>query len=128
MILKNSIKFFLGLTFIFAAVWPSFAQDAAAGKQVSQKCLMCHSFEEGVNKIGPSLFGVVGRVPGTAPGFRYSPAMQEFGADGKVWTEERLNGYLLSPRTFVPGNRMGFAGVRDDQQRLDLIAYLKTLK
>lgn len=88
---------------------------------------MCHSPDEGVNKIGPSLFGVVGRTPGGIESFRYSKAMTAFGEDGKVWTEELLNEYLLSPRVLIPGNRMGFPGLRDETQREDIIAYLKTL-
>ena len=105
------------------------AADPEAGKMVFRKCMACHSPEEGVNKIGPSLFGVVGRTPGTLESFdkRYSPAMKAFGAGGAVWDEATLDAYLASPRTTIPKNRMGFPGMKDATQRENVIAYLKTL-
>lgn len=105
------------------------AADAEEGKKVFRKCMACHSPEAGVNKIGPSLFGVVGRTPGTLESFakRYSPAMKAFGADGAVWDEATLDAYLTSPRTTIPKNRMGFPGLKDATQRENVIAYLKTL-
>lgn len=127
MTLSKLIFSVLSAGFIFGAASTASAGDAEAGKTVFRKCAMCHSPGEGVNKIGPSLFGVVGQVPGTVEGFRYSKALSAFGEDGKVWTEELLNEYLLSPRGLIPGNRMGFPGLRDETQREDIIAYLKTL-
>ena len=105
------------------------AADPEAGKTVFRKCMACHSPEAGVNKIGPSLFGVVGRTPGTLESFakRYSPAMKAFGTDGAVWDEATLDAYLTSPRTTIPKNRMGFPGMKDATQRENVIAYLKTL-
>ncbi|MEE8295909.1 MAG: cytochrome c family protein [Sphingomonadales bacterium] len=127
MTLPKVIFSILGAAFIFGAAGTASAGDAEAGKTVFRKCTMCHSPEEGINKIGPSLFGVVGRTPGGIEGFRYSKAMSAFGEDGKVWTEGLINEYLLAPRTLIPGNRMGFPGLRDETQRDDVIAYLKTL-
>ncbi|MEE8258208.1 MAG: cytochrome c family protein [Sphingomonadales bacterium] len=105
------------------------AADAEEGKVVFRKCIACHSPEAGVNKMGPSLFGIFGKTPGTVESFakRYSPAMKAFGADGAVWDEATLDAYLASPRTTIPKNRMGFPGLKDATQRENVIAYLKTL-
>ena len=75
----------------------------------------------GPNRVGPNLHGVFGRRVGTKPGFEYSQAVQ--GADF-TWDAAQLNQWLTNPQTFLPGNRMAFAGVRNETQRRDLIAYL----
>lgn len=105
------------------------AGDSVAGQMVFRKCAICHSPDPGVNKIGPSLFGVVGRTPGALASFakRYSPAMKAFGESGAVWDEATLILYLTSPRTLVPKGRMVFPGLKDATQREDVVAYLKTL-
>lgn len=105
------------------------AGDAVAGQVVFRKCAICHSPDPGVLKIGPPLFGVVGRTPATLEIFitRYSPAMKAFGQEGAVWDEATLILYLTSPRTLVPKGRMVFAGLKDATQREDVVAYLKTL-
>lgn len=99
--------------------------DAAAGKKVFNKCRACHSIEPGKNKIGPSLSGVVGREAGTVEGFKYSKAMK---SSGVVWDEESLDAYLADPRGYIPKNKMAFAGLRKEDDREDVIAYLKTLE
>jgi cytochrome c len=96
--------------------------DAAAGEKVFRKCKACHSVEAGKNKVGPSLHGVIGRDAGTEEGFKYSDAMKE---SGIVWDEETLDAYLKKPKELVPGTRMAFPGLKDEQDRLDVIAYLK---
>jgi cytochrome c2 len=102
------------------------AQDTAAGEEVFKKiCAPCHKVEAGKNAVGPSLFGVVGRKAGTEAGYNYSPAMKAF---GQTWTEELLNKYIEAPKTVVPGNKMPYAGLKDEIQRDDLVAYLATLK
>lgn len=107
----------LGTSQVFAA------GDAAKGKKVFSKCKACHSLKKGKNKIGPSLYGVFGRKAGTAPGFkRFSSAMKK---SGVVWDEKTLDQYLAKPRSFIKGNRMPFAGIKQQSQRDDLIAYLK---
>ena len=98
--------------------------DAEAGKTVYNQCAACHAVEEGVNRVGPSLYGIMGREAGSAEGFNYSDAMKN---SGITWDEETLNAYLEDPRGYIPGNRMPYGGLKDEQQRADLIAYLATL-
>ncbi len=101
------------------------AGDAEAGKQVFKQCALCHTTEAGKNKIGPSLFGVVGREAGTAPNFNYSDAMKNF---KHKWTPEELHTYLEDPRKLVPGTKMIFPGLKNEKDRDNVIAYLETLK
>jgi len=102
------------------------AQDAKHGQALfNSNCAICHSVSPGRNVIGPTLFNVVGRNAGTAPGFPYSPAVK---ASGVVWTQANLDKWLTSPREFVPKNRMSFAGVHTPNDRADLIAYLAKQK
>jgi len=122
-------KFFI-TTAVFSTILtsgPAFAADIEAGEVQFRKCATCHSIEEGKTLIGPSLYGVLNRVPGTLSGYRYSPAMLAFGEDGKKWTEARLMEYLASPRTMVPGTKMGFAGLSSATDRENVIAYLKSV-
>jgi cytochrome c len=99
-----------------------------AGTSVLKKCLACHSIVEGENRHGPSLFDVFGRVPGTMDGFKYSPAMTAFGEAGNVWNAETLSNYLRNPKTAIPGNRMAFPGIKNEDELEDLLHYLETLK
>ena len=96
--------------------------DPAKGKQIFNKCMVCHSIQAGVNKIGPSLHGVVGRKAGTLAGYEYTDAMKN---SGFTWDEATLDKYLTNPRKVVPGTRMVFVGLPKEQDRLDVIAYLK---
>ncbi|WP_420563485.1 c-type cytochrome [Thalassobaculum sp.] len=109
----------------FALSPAAFAQegDAAEGKKVFRKCQACHTVQEGKHRQGPSLYGVIGRKAGTADGFnRYSDAMK---AHDVVWDADSLNTYLENPKEAVPGNKMIFVGLKDAQERADIIAYLK---
>jgi len=99
--------------------------DAAAGQKVFNKCKACHSPEAGKNKIGPSLHGVVGRNAGTAEGYKYSGAMAE---SGLVWDEATLDKFLTKPKDLVSGTKMTFAGLKKEDERANVIAYLKTLQ
>jgi cytochrome c len=102
------------------------AGNATAGAQVFVRCAMCHSNAKGEgNKIGPNLFGVVGRKAGTAADYSYSAAMKNAGF---AWTNAKLDAYLTLPAKVVPGNKMLFPGIPQASQRADLIAYLDTLK
>ncbi len=100
----------------------SYTGDATSGKAVFVACQTCHVIEAGVNKIGPSLHGVVGRAAGSIAGFSYSAANKN---SGITWTPEKLFQYLESPQRVVPGTKMSYPGVTDPQKRADVIAYLK---
>lgn len=105
------------------------AQDAANGANVFKKCRACH--DAGPNakhKVGPHLNAIFGRTAGSVPGFNFSEAMQQAGAKRLVWDEESLSAYLASPTTYLPKNKMAFVGIKDEKERADVIAYLKTLK
>ena len=104
------------------------AADAAAGKDVFKQCMACHTTEQGKNKVGPSLFGVVGRPAGKVDGFKYSKPMQEKAAGGLVWNAENLKAYITAPKEVVPGGTMAFAGIKDPAKVDDLIAYLAEQK
>lgn len=101
--------------------------SAEKGQAVSKKCAACHTFEKGgPNKVGPNLFGIVDEPRGQGRnGFNFSAAMK---AKGGNWSVDDLNHFIKSPKGFVPGTAMGFAGISKDSERADLIAYLETLK
>lgn len=105
------------------AKYASFTGDPVKGKTTFATCMTCHSADAGVNKIGPSLHGVVGRHAGTIAGFSYSAANKN---SGITWTPEKLFQYLENPQRVVPGTKMTFPGLPDPQSRADVIAYLKT--
>lgn len=119
----------LALLLLAAGSAHAFADDgdAAAGEKVFRKCQACHNAEEAKNKVGPTLHGVIGRTAGTVDGFKYSPAMKEAGEKGWVWTEENIDKYLADPKDTIPKNRMIFVGLKKDQDRADVIAYLKSV-
>ncbi len=99
--------------------------DPTRGEAAVRACASCHTFDEGgANRVGPNLWGIVGRAVASHEGFGYSNAMQ---AHGGNWTFERLNEFLQSPRNAVPGTTMSFAGLRREGQRADVLAYLRTL-
>lgn len=99
--------------------------DPVAGEKVFKKCSACHAVGAGAkNKVGPELNGIVGRKVASVEGFKYSPAMTEFGAGDKVWDAETLNAYLADPKSYVPKNKMAFAGLKKEDERADVIAYL----
>lgn len=93
-----------------------------SGKQVYASCMACHSLER--DRTGPRHCGLFGRKAGTLPDFKYSSVMREASI---IWNTETLDRFLESPLTMVPGTTMGFAGVKDDKKRRDLIAYLKSV-
>lgn len=106
----------------FAAMVAS--ADAGNGERLYRRCQACHKLEDGANGVGPHLYGVVGRDIAGVDGFNYSDALS--GVDG-AWTLDQLSAWIENPREFAPGNRMGFAGLKDEQDRADLMAYLETI-
>jgi len=98
--------------------------DAEKGAKVFKKCAACHAVgEKAKNKVGPALNGVVGAPWGQVEGYKYSKALIELG-DGKVWDEETLSAYLTKPKDVIPKGKMAFAGLRKDEDRANVIAYL----
>jgi cytochrome c len=103
--------------------------DPAKGENVFKKCKICHQVGEGAkNQVGPQLNGVMGRKAGSLTDFVYSPAMKEAGEKGLVWNEESIAKYVENPKDFVPKNKMAFVGLKKEDERADVIAYLKTIK
>lgn len=101
--------------------------DIAAGEQVHQKCVSCHTFDAGgPNGTGPNLYGVLMRKPGSHPGFAYSSAMMDFGAKNPAWTYEKLDVFLKSPQADVNGTKMTFVGLKKQQDRINVIAFLRS--
>lgn len=103
------------------------AADFDRGAKISKKCASCHTFGKGeAAKVGPNLFGVVSRKKASMAGFSYSEAMK---AKGGAWDVESLNQFIAKPKDFIPGTKMGFAGLKKPQDRADMILFLeKTTK
>ena len=96
--------------------------SAAEGAKVFKKCAACHSINEGgSNKIGPALWGVLGRSVGSVPDYKYSKAMA---AHGKNWSFEEMNGFLIKPKDWIKGTKMSFAGLKDSKERAAVILYM----
>ncbi|MCF6302894.1 MAG: c-type cytochrome [Devosiaceae bacterium] len=130
---KQKRKNSLTLATIFAAAFvgvfsaPTYAAgDPERGEELYTKCIGCHQVGEGaVNRIGPQLNGIFDRPAGTIEGFRYSNGMKRASADGLVWTLEKLDAFIEDPRILVSRTRMSFRGMKDGQDRTDLLAYLQ---
>jgi cytochrome c len=121
---KKLILAALASAVLFAV--PAHAEgDAAAGEKVFAKCKACHENEKGVNKVGPTLKGIVGRKAASVPDYKYSEAMLAKGAEGVVWDEATLTAYLPDPKAFVPKTKMAFAGLKKPEDVANVIAYLK---
>jgi cytochrome c len=122
--IKTTVFAALASAVLFAV--PAHAEgDAAAGEKVFAKCKACHEVEKGVNKVGPTLKGIVGRAAASVPDYKYSEAMLAKGAEGLVWTEENLTAYLPDPKAYVPKTKMAFAGLKKPEDVANIIAYLK---
>ncbi len=116
----------LGAVVAPLAIAPAHAADPDAGKATFRsQCAICHSDQPGANKIGPTLFGLIGRKTGGVAGYAYSVGNQNANI---TWSAATLDSYLQSPRTVVPGTKMTYAGLKDDTKRGDLIAFLATLR
>ena len=117
---RAGIAAMLALAGLLPAVQSAHAQSGEA--VFKRNCAICHTDDPGKNRVGPTLFGVVGRKAGTVPGYSYSKANKD---SGVIWTEENLDTYLTNPQKFIPGTKMAFAGLKDPEQRKALIAHLK---
>ena len=96
--------------------------SATDGAKVFKKCVACHSIAEGgANKIGPSLWGVLGRQSGSIPDYKYSKAMV---SHGKKWSFEEMNGFLIKPKDWIKGTKMSFAGLKNAKERAAVILYM----
>lgn len=101
--------------------------DAAAGEGAAKACVACHVLDSSnANKVGPGLWDIVGRVPGSHEGFNYSAALIEYGQT-HVWDYEQLDAFLANPKAVVPGTKMAYAGLKRPEARADLIAFLRGL-
>lgn len=121
---------------VMVAGAPAMAADAANGEAVFKKrCVACHTLEEGKNKVGPSLFAIVGRKAGTVPGYKYSDSYVEAGEKGLTWTEDKIVPYLEDPKKYMAEatgdpkarSKMVFK-LKSESDRQDIAAYLATVK
>jgi cytochrome c len=118
----------VGAIMLAAAAGPAWAAgDPEAGATIFKRCMACHSVGEGAkNKVGPELNDVFGRVAGSIEGFNYSQGLIDAGAAGLVWTPETIVPWLHKPKDVVPTTRMSFAGLADQADIDNVIAYLLT--
>lgn len=123
MVVRRVLPVISGLAGIFFLVATAMATppqgDARRGEVIYERCQACHSLQR--NRSGPRHCGLIGRQAGSLEGYAYSPALK---ASGLVWSENTLDRFLENPFKAVPGTRMGYAGVKDPQERADLIAFL----
>lgn len=103
--------------------------DIEGGQKSFRKCVACHTVEDGgANKVGPNLWNIVDKPVAAATGFGYSSAMTAYADGGQtVWDYEHLNGFLAAPKKYLKGTAMGFAGLKKEDERADVIAYLRSL-
>ncbi len=102
--------------------------NADLGKKIAKKCAACHSFDKGgKNKIGPNLYGILGRSMAATDGFKYSDAMKSKAETVSTWSFDALNEFLIKPKLYIPKTKMAFAGVKKPKGRANLLAYLRSL-
>ncbi len=116
-------SFVLSAALLLAGIGSAHAQDAAAGEKVFTQCRACHQVGENAkNAVGPVLNGLFGRQSGSVEGYNYSPANKN---SGLTWDKATFRDYIKDPRAKIPGTKMIYAGLKDEQRVTDLIAYLK---
>ena len=121
----NKLLVLAALGFVAAAGTAS-AADLAAGEKSFAKCKICHSIGEGAtNKVGPMLNGIDGRKMASIETFKgYGTDLKKMGEEGGVWNAEKLNAYVTDPKAFNPGTKMAFAGIKDETERANVLAYV----
>jgi|GEM_PF-317530 len=120
---KQKISFYISVAACLFFASPSFAGDAGAGEKVFKKCKSCHVVDAEKHKTGPHLVNLFGRTAGSAEGFKkYSKAIQE---SGIVWDEQTIDAFLAAPKKYLKGTKMAFAGLKKEEDRANVIAYLK---
>jgi cytochrome c len=120
--MRGSVVVVMVANLLFLGPGPGAAADIAAGQAIFNRCKICHTVEAGGRSVvGPNLHGIFGRKAGTSDNFAYSEAMQK---SGIVWDDDTLTKYLRNPQEFIPGDKMAFPGIKDDNQIADLLAYL----
>ena len=116
--------FMLTSLLVMITLTPAVAGDVDAGEKVFKKCKACHLVDQEKNKVGPHLVNVFGRTAGSLESFsKYSNALKD---SGIVWNDDTLNGFLVKPKAYVKGTKMAFGGLKKEEDRLNVIAYLKT--
>jgi len=134
--MKLNTLIHLSTAVLIGTTIPSFAQDIDAGKKVFKKCAACHKIGEGAkNGAGPQLNGIIGRVAGTADGFKYGKDLVAAGEKGLVWTSEEIDAYITDPKKYLRAYlenpkakaKMTFKLKKEDQRK-DVVAYLASLQ
>ncbi len=128
--MKVPVTAMLGLAFGAlsgaGAALAAYVGDPERGAEIFRKCASCHAVGEGAkNKVGPHLNGVFGRRAGSIDGFRYSKALRRMGDDGLIWNGETLDAYIENPKALVSKTRMNFRGLKEHDDREDVLAYLR---
>lgn len=124
--MKKAMFTLLALLAVPAAAQAQAAGDAAKGEKAFLKCKACHVVDAETNRVGPHLKGLIGRNVASVESYKYSPAMQEFATANPVWTEELFLEYIENPKALVPKTKMVYGGTKKEDERADLLAYLKT--
>jgi len=116
--------FMLTSLLVVTAFTPAVAGDVDAGEKVFKKCKACHVVDQEKHKVGPHLVNLFGRAAGSVEDYgKYSNALKD---SGIVWNDETLNGFLEKPKAYVKGTKMAFGGLNKEEDRLNVIAYLKS--
>ena len=127
--MRHSIVWAASVAAIITLSGNAGADEVAAGKNIFDRtCANCHSTQIGVNKIGPSLWDIVGRPIATVPDYPYSEKLVSMRKEWSVWDKARLDSYLTNPRDVLHGVKMYFKGLPEEKDRAAMIAYLSTLK
>jgi cytochrome c len=125
--MKTSVT--LAIALLAATSGAAFADgDAAKGAKVFNKCKACHVADAETNRVGPYLKGVIGRPVASVADYKYSDALKEFATANPTWTDELFLTFIENPKGEVPKIKMAFPGLKKEQERLDVLAYLKTMQ